>query len=33
MRLDLKYIDNLSPWVDTKIVFRTVWVMLTGSGR
>jgi lipopolysaccharide/colanic/teichoic acid biosynthesis glycosyltransferase len=33
MRLDLKYIDNWSLWVDTKIVFRTVWVMLTGSGR
>jgi len=33
MRLDLKYIDNWSPWVDTQIVFRTIWVMLTGSGR
>jgi exopolysaccharide biosynthesis polyprenyl glycosylphosphotransferase len=33
MRLDLKYIDNWSPWVDTQIVFRTVWVMLTGFGR
>jgi len=33
MKLDLKYIDNWSLWVDTKIIFRTVWVMLTGSGR
>jgi lipopolysaccharide/colanic/teichoic acid biosynthesis glycosyltransferase len=22
-----------SLWVDTKIIFRTAWVMLTGSGR
>jgi lipopolysaccharide/colanic/teichoic acid biosynthesis glycosyltransferase len=33
MKLDLKYIDNWSLWVDTKIIFRTVWVMITGSGR
>jgi exopolysaccharide biosynthesis polyprenyl glycosylphosphotransferase len=33
MKLDLKYIDNWSLWVDAKIIFRTVWVMISGSGR
>ncbi|WP_246294140.1 sugar transferase [Desulfobacter latus] len=33
MKLDLAYIDNWPLWNDTKIIFRTVWVMLTGSGR
>jgi hypothetical protein len=33
MKLDLAYIDNWSLWCDTKIIFRTAWVMITGSGR
>ncbi|MDP2906177.1 MAG: sugar transferase, partial [Candidatus Omnitrophota bacterium] len=30
--LDLKYIDNWSLWLDMKIIFKTVPVMLSGAG-
>ena len=33
MKMDLSYIDNWSLWLDVKIVFRTAWVILSGSGR
>ncbi len=32
-KLDLKYIDNWSLWLDLKIFFKTVYVVLSGSGR
>jgi exopolysaccharide biosynthesis polyprenyl glycosylphosphotransferase len=32
MRLDLAYIDNWSPWLDLKILARTVPVVLSGRG-
>jgi exopolysaccharide biosynthesis polyprenyl glycosylphosphotransferase len=32
MRLDLEYIDNWSLWLDTKIIFKTIPVVFTGSG-
>jgi lipopolysaccharide/colanic/teichoic acid biosynthesis glycosyltransferase len=33
MKMDLSYIDNWSLWLDVKIMFRTAWVVLTGTGR
>ncbi|UCG34865.1 MAG: sugar transferase [Candidatus Omnitrophota bacterium] len=30
--LDLKYIDNWSPWLDIKIFFKTIWVVLSCQG-
>ncbi len=33
MRLDMRYIDNWSLWLDTKILFKTAWVVLRGTGR
>lgn len=33
MRLDMKYIDEWSLWLDFKILFKTVWVVLKGTGR
>lgn len=33
MNLDLKYIDNWSLALDFKILVKTAWVMMTGSGR
>ncbi len=33
VRLDLEYIDNWSLWLDLKILFKTVGVVLAGSGR
>jgi len=33
MNLDLKYIDKWSLKLDAVIFFRTLWVMLTGTGR
>ncbi|MBU0996181.1 MAG: sugar transferase [Proteobacteria bacterium] len=33
MEKDLEYIDNWSLWLDFKIIFKTVWVMLAGEGR
>lgn len=32
MKLDLAYIDNWSPWLDIKILVRTVPVVLSGKG-
>ena len=32
MKLDLKYIDNWSLWLDLKILFRTIFVVITGYG-
>lgn len=32
VRLDCEYIDNWSPALDLKILFKTVWVVLKGSG-
>jgi exopolysaccharide biosynthesis polyprenyl glycosylphosphotransferase len=32
VRLDLEYIDNWSLWLDFKILFRTIPVVLSGSG-
>jgi lipopolysaccharide/colanic/teichoic acid biosynthesis glycosyltransferase len=32
MALDLHYIDNWSPWLDLKILARTVPVVLSGRG-
>lgn len=32
-KLDLEYIDNWSLWLDLKIFFKTVYVILSGSGR
>ena len=32
VRLDLEYIDNWSLWLDMKIIFRTLPVVLTGAG-
>lgn len=32
MELDLKYIDNWSLWLDLKILFKTIFVWLSGKG-
>jgi exopolysaccharide biosynthesis polyprenyl glycosylphosphotransferase len=32
VRLDLEYIDNWSLWLDLKILFKTIPVVLTGAG-
>ena len=32
VRLDLQYIDNWSMWLDFKILWRTIWVVLRGTG-
>jgi lipopolysaccharide/colanic/teichoic acid biosynthesis glycosyltransferase len=32
VRLDLEYIDNWSLWLDLKILWRTIPVVLTGTG-
>jgi lipopolysaccharide/colanic/teichoic acid biosynthesis glycosyltransferase len=32
VRLDLEYIDNWSLWLDLKILWRTVPIVLTGAG-
>ncbi|MFW7380706.1 MAG: sugar transferase [Oligoflexus sp.] len=32
MELDLEYIDNWNLWLDMKIIFRTVLVVITGKG-
>ena len=31
-RLDVEYVENYSIWLDIKIMFRTVWVVITGAG-
>ena len=33
VNLDLEYIDNWSLWLDTKIFFKTISVVLEGSGK
>jgi len=33
MKMDLAYIDNWPLWLDFKILFRTVRVVLLGEGR
>jgi exopolysaccharide biosynthesis polyprenyl glycosylphosphotransferase len=32
VRLDLEYIDNWTLWLDFKILWRTIWVVLLGRG-
>jgi exopolysaccharide biosynthesis polyprenyl glycosylphosphotransferase len=32
VRLDFEYIDNWSLWLDCRILVRTVWVVISGSG-
>jgi len=32
-KLDLEYIDNWSLWLDVKIFFKTVYVVLSGTGQ
>jgi exopolysaccharide biosynthesis polyprenyl glycosylphosphotransferase len=32
VRMDLDYIDNWSLWLDIKILWRTIWVVLLGKG-
>jgi len=33
MRLDMKYIDEWSLWLDFKVLAKTAWVVLKGTGR
>lgn len=33
MRLDMKYIDEWNLWLDFKILMKTAWVVLKGTGR
>lgn len=32
IKLDAYYVDNLSLWLDLKIILKTPWVMITGKG-
>jgi lipopolysaccharide/colanic/teichoic acid biosynthesis glycosyltransferase len=32
VKLDLEYIDKWTPWLDFRILARTVWVVVAGSG-
>ena len=32
VRLDIAYVNNFSLWMDLKILFKTIWVVLTGKG-
>ena len=32
VRMDLEYIDNWSLWLDTRILIKTAWVVVKGSG-
>jgi len=33
VKLDLKYIDDWSLWLDIKILFQTAWVVVRGTGQ
>jgi exopolysaccharide biosynthesis polyprenyl glycosylphosphotransferase len=33
VRMDLEYIDNWSPWLDFKILLKTLGVVVTGTGK
>jgi lipopolysaccharide/colanic/teichoic acid biosynthesis glycosyltransferase len=33
IKLDLEYIDDWSLWLDIKIIFKTIPVMLFGTGK
>jgi exopolysaccharide biosynthesis polyprenyl glycosylphosphotransferase len=33
VKMDLEYIDNWSLWLDFKILLRTAWVVVAGTGR
>jgi lipopolysaccharide/colanic/teichoic acid biosynthesis glycosyltransferase len=32
VRMDLEYIDHWTLWLDIKIMWRTIWVVLLGKG-
>ncbi|WP_457679912.1 sugar transferase [Thermovibrio sp.] len=32
IKLDLEYVDEMSFWLDLKIIIKTIWMMLTGKG-
>lgn len=32
MEMDIKYVQDASLWVDIKMIFRTVWVVIRGDG-
>jgi len=32
VRLDISYVNNWSLWLDIKIIFKTIWVVLTAKG-
>jgi lipopolysaccharide/colanic/teichoic acid biosynthesis glycosyltransferase len=32
VKMDLEYIDNWSLWLDIKILFKTAWVVIKGTG-
>lgn len=32
VRMDLEYIDNWSLWLDCRILVRTLWVVVAGTG-
>lgn len=32
VRMDIQYVSSWSPWFDIKLLFQTVWVILTGKG-
>ena len=31
-RMDIQYVSSWSPWFDIKLLFQTIWVVLTGKG-
>jgi len=33
LKYDSHYIENVSFWLDLKIIFKTIWVMMSGKGR
>jgi lipopolysaccharide/colanic/teichoic acid biosynthesis glycosyltransferase len=32
VRIDLRYVEEWSPWLDIKILFKTPWAVLKGKG-